>query len=51
MKTSLKNETKGMKKPRIFTISFASVYPFYVQKAEKKGRTKAEVDDMVNRIR
>jgi hypothetical protein len=29
---------------RIFTTSFASVYPFYVAKAEKKGRTKAEVD-------
>ena len=32
------------KKPRIFTISFGSVYPLYVQKAEKKGRTKQEVD-------
>ena len=29
---------------RIFTTSFASVYPFSVAKAEKKGRTKAEVD-------
>jgi hypothetical protein len=35
------------KKPRIFTISFASVYPLYVQKAEKKGRTKAEVDEII----
>jgi hypothetical protein len=35
------------KKPRIFTISFASVYPLYVQKAEKKGRTKAEVDEVI----
>ncbi len=35
------------KKPRIFTTSFASVYPLYVQKAEKKGRTKAEVDEVV----
>jgi hypothetical protein len=33
-----------MEKPRIFTTSFASVYPLYVQKAEKKGRTKVEVD-------
>jgi hypothetical protein len=32
------------RKPRIFTMSFASVYPLYVQKAEKKGRTKEEVD-------
>lgn len=31
-------------KHRIFTTSFASVYPFYVAKAEKKGRTKSEVD-------
>ena len=35
------------KKPRIFTTSFASVYPLYVQKAEKKGRTKAEVDAII----
>jgi hypothetical protein len=36
-----------MKKSGIFTISFASVYPLYIQKAEKKGRTKAEVDSIV----
>ena len=35
------------KKPRIFTMSFASVYPLYVKKAEKKGRTKAEVDAII----
>jgi hypothetical protein len=35
------------KKPRIFTTSFASVYPLYLQKAEKKGRTKAEVDEVI----
>lgn len=34
------------KKPRVFAISFASVYPLYVQKAEKKGRTK-EVDEII----
>ena len=28
-------------------MSFASVYPHYVQKAEKKGRTKAEVDEII----
>ena len=28
-------------------MSFASVYPNYIQKAEKKGRTKAEVDDII----
>ena len=36
-----------MKKERIFTTSFASVYPLYIQKAEKKGRTKAEVDAII----
>ena len=32
---------------RVFKMSFASVYPHYVQKAEKKGRTKAEVDEVI----
>ena len=32
---------------KIFTTSFASVYPLYIQKAEKKGRTKAEVDQII----
>jgi len=36
-----------MEKHRIFTTSFASVYPHYVLKAEKKGRTKAEVDQVI----
>jgi hypothetical protein len=36
-----------MKKSRIFTTSFASVYPLYIQKAEKKGRTKSEVDAII----
>lgn len=36
-----------MSKHRIFTTSFASVYPHYVAKAEKKGRTKAEVDEII----
>ena len=34
-------------KPRIFRMSFASVYPLYVAKAEKKGRTRAEVDAVI----
>jgi hypothetical protein len=34
-------------KHRIFTISVANVYPYYVAKAEKKGRTKAEVDAII----
>ena len=36
-----------MKKHRIFTTSFASVYPHYVQKAEVKGRTRQEVDEVI----
>ncbi len=36
-----------MQKHRIYTTSFASVYPHYVAKAEKKGRTKAEVDEII----
>jgi hypothetical protein len=35
------------KKHRILTTSVASVYPHYVTKAEKKGRTKAEVDAII----
>jgi hypothetical protein len=34
-------------KPRVFAMSFASVYPLYVQKAEKKGRTKGDVDEII----
>ncbi len=34
-------------KHRIYTTSFASVYPHYVAKAEKKERTKAEVDEII----
>jgi hypothetical protein len=33
---------------RIYTTSFASVYPLYVAKAEKKGRTKTEVDQVIS---
>jgi hypothetical protein len=38
---------KSDKKPRIYAMSFASVYPLYIQKAERKGRTKAEVDKVI----
>jgi hypothetical protein len=34
-------------KPRVFAMSFASVYRLYVQKAERKGRTKGEVDETI----
>ena len=36
-----------MKKHRIFTTSFASVYPHYIRKAESKGRRKQEVDEVI----
>ena len=36
-----------MENHRIFTTSFASVYPHYINKAEKKGRTKEEVDTII----
>ena len=37
----------SMTNPRIYRTSFASVYPLYVTKAEKKGRTKTEVDEII----
>ncbi|TJV46365.1 MAG: DUF2200 domain-containing protein, partial [Mesorhizobium sp.] len=36
-----------MTEHRIYSMSFASVYPHYVAKAVKKGRTKAEVDEII----
>lgn len=36
-----------MTKHRIYTMSFAKVYPHYIQKAERKGRTKEEVDEII----
>ncbi|MBW1658399.1 DUF2200 domain-containing protein [Flavobacterium quisquiliarum] len=36
-----------MKNDRVYKILFASVYPMYIQKAEKKGRTKEEVDTVI----
>jgi hypothetical protein len=36
-----------MNNTRIFNTSFASVYPHYINKAEKKGRTKAEVEGII----
>ena len=36
-----------MPKHSIFTMAFAKVYPMYVQKVERKGRTKAEVDQII----
>lgn len=34
-------------KPKIFSMAFSKVYPLYIQKAEKKGRTKDEVDAII----
>lgn len=42
LKTKVKTE-----KNRIYSMSFAGVYPCYITKAEKKGRTKAEVDKII----
>lgn len=36
-----------MTKHNIYTMSIASVYPLYVTKAERKGRTKTEVDEII----
>ncbi|QPC45523.1 DUF2200 domain-containing protein [Mangrovibacillus cuniculi] len=36
-----------MTKHKIYTMSFASVYPHYISKAERKGRTKEEVDEII----
>jgi hypothetical protein len=36
-----------MPKHRIFTTEFAKVYPLYIQKAERKNRTKGEVDQII----
>ncbi|MHB8127510.1 MAG: DUF2200 domain-containing protein [Mobilitalea sp.] len=36
-----------MERTRIYTMPFSSIYPLYIQKAEKKGRTKKEVDEII----
>ena len=36
-----------MEKPRIFKMTFSSIYTLYIQKAEKKGRSKIEVDEII----
>ena len=41
------NQETPTKKHRIYTMPFARVYPEYVNKAERKGRTKAEVDEII----
>lgn len=39
---------KSQSNHRVYAIPFASVYPHYITKAEKKGRTKAEVDKIIH---
>lgn len=36
-----------MDNTKVYKMSFASVYPHYIQKAEKKGRTKEELDEII----
>ena len=43
----MKTEASATRKHRIFTMAFARVYPLLVQKAERKNRTKAEVDQII----
>lgn len=44
---AMKNPAKADKRPRVFDMSFASVYPLYLQKVEKKGRSKEELDEVI----
>jgi hypothetical protein len=45
--TNDEGEEPIMARPKVYTMSFASVYPLYLQKAKRKGRTKAEVDEII----
>ncbi len=46
-KASLASLVDAMTQHRIYKLAFSSVYPAYVAKAERKGRTKAEVDQII----
>jgi hypothetical protein len=43
----LPDKTTSMDNTRVFKMSFAAVYPHYITKAEKKGRSKAELDEII----
>jgi len=43
-----RSRAKTMQNTKVFKMTFASVYPYYIAKAEKKGRTKAEVDVIIH---
>ncbi|MBN8609119.1 MAG: DUF2200 domain-containing protein [Deltaproteobacteria bacterium] len=46
-KTAQKKTPAPAKRHRVFGISFASLYPLYVKKVESKGRTRAELDEVI----
>lgn len=43
----MENKGDKMSKHNIYTMSFSKVYPLYIAKAERKGRTKSEVDEII----
>jgi hypothetical protein len=45
--TNRREATRTVAEHRIYSMSFAKVYPLYVAKAERKGRTQAEVDEVI----
>jgi hypothetical protein len=46
-KIDFNNKYKKMDKTKIYKMPFATVYPLYIKKVERKGRTKAEVDTII----
>jgi len=44
---NMQTNSQNTVRPKIFDMSFASVYKLYIQKAERKGRTKEEVDEII----
>ena len=47
MNVTLVQEIMKTDNTRVFRMTFASVYPMYLKKAERKGRTRAEVDAII----
>ena len=46
----MKQLSKDDTNHRVFNYSFASIYPLYIQKVEKKGRTQKELDEVIFRL-
>lgn len=46
-KNQIGSKKNKMKNERVYKLLFSSVYPLYIQKAEKKGRTKEELDTII----